>query len=65
LPDYGHLRHIMTELTKFVFFRKVLSNLVDGNYDDVAMRLYSPFRTNQNRQNFLFDKFTNMELSAS
>jgi hypothetical protein len=23
LPDYGHLRHIMSEITKLVFFRKV------------------------------------------
>jgi hypothetical protein len=23
LPDYGHLRHIMTEITKLVFFRNV------------------------------------------
>jgi hypothetical protein len=44
LPDYGHLRHIMTELTKFVFFRKVPSNLADGNNNNVAIRLYSKFR---------------------
>jgi hypothetical protein len=27
LPDYGHLRHIMSEITKFVFFREMTKTI--------------------------------------